>query len=315
MMNYNISVVIPYYNDSPRIERCLASVINQSCKPSEIIIVDDCSSDSGKLAEILDSVDTGGIKLIYLRNEENRNGAYSRNRGFSVSTGEYLALLDADDYWSEAHLSNYIESLDGSDFYYSDSYKVDKEDQVLAKVICGDIKNLVNPVDLLISMPPIINTFFFKREVLDKVSFDESLKRHQDYQFLTDVILSSCNIKKLDFATAYYKESHRPVSQRVNFPSMLKYWDKYFSFFTENKREAYFLWRIASGLPKNNLDSLDSKILSEFKHSFWFKFLFLSDSTLYRKLYLLPIVLFKYRQTNVFKNVSIKKMVNIYFKR
>ncbi|MEX5996077.1 glycosyltransferase [Providencia vermicola] len=74
----DVSVVIPYYNDSPVFERCLKSVVLQSLKPKEIIIIDDCSTDSEKLKVIINNyiILDNNINILYFRNIENKNGAY-----------------------------------------------------------------------------------------------------------------------------------------------------------------------------------------------------------------------------------------------
>ncbi|EHY2747434.1 glycosyltransferase, partial [Escherichia coli] len=53
-MDDSVSVVIPYYNDSPRIEKCLDSICSQTRQAIEVIIVDDCSKDSALLLKIID---------------------------------------------------------------------------------------------------------------------------------------------------------------------------------------------------------------------------------------------------------------------
>ncbi|NBC77164.1 glycosyltransferase family 2 protein, partial [Proteus mirabilis] len=68
----NISVVIPYYNDSKHIEQCITSVISQTLTPLEIIIIDDCSIDTDGLRLILNKFNFFNIKLF--RNNVNMNG-------------------------------------------------------------------------------------------------------------------------------------------------------------------------------------------------------------------------------------------------
>lgn len=85
------SVVIPAYNVSNYIENCINSVKNQSFKNYEIIVVEDCSTDS--TLEILGKI--SGIKLV--KHEENRGLGGARNSGIEASRGEYILFLDSDD--------------------------------------------------------------------------------------------------------------------------------------------------------------------------------------------------------------------------
>lgn len=158
----NISVVIPYYNDSKSIERCLKSVFEQSYLPREIIIIDDCSMDDNILEEILSKFDTLVIEICLYRNDVNRNGAYSRNRGVKAAKGKFIALLDADDYWLPDHLYKCFEEIkDGSsDFLYSNVItQMSSGTKYLRK--CSNVEEYSNPYDSLLDSPPQTGSFFF----------------------------------------------------------------------------------------------------------------------------------------------------------
>ena len=89
-----ISVIIPVYNVEKYIRYCLDSVINQTYKNLEIIIVDDGTKDSsGEIAEEYAAKDSR-IKVIH---KENGGLSDARNVGLDVATGRYIAFLDSDD--------------------------------------------------------------------------------------------------------------------------------------------------------------------------------------------------------------------------
>ena len=89
----SVSVIIPAFNCENSIVQCVKSVQLQSVRPKEIIVVNDGSTD--KTGEILRAMGDE-IRLI---DQENRGQGAARNAGFWVATGEYIAFLDADDYW------------------------------------------------------------------------------------------------------------------------------------------------------------------------------------------------------------------------
>lgn len=232
MSSSSISVVIPYFNDLVRIKRCLLSVLKQTHLPLEIILVDDGSADSGDLIKLLDTISFNSVNFIYIRNEINRNGAYSRNLGIKKASGNYIALLDADDYWLQSHLEYCIKHIKGShfDFLYSN---------VLLELPYGlysrkstDINTCVNKFDLLLKKPPQTNSFFFRSDIFNLVQFDEKLNRHQDTQFLFDLINKGVKMKYLNVNTAIYSSSHRPLLQRVNIKHSLSFWEHRAHFFT-----------------------------------------------------------------------------------
>lgn len=94
-----ISVVIPLFNKAENIERTLNSILLQTYPPHQIIVVDDGSTDSG--ADLVSSYEKRGVKLIRQRNQ---GVSAARNTGIQFATSDYVALLDADDYWKPNHL-------------------------------------------------------------------------------------------------------------------------------------------------------------------------------------------------------------------
>ncbi|OFW06402.1 MAG: hypothetical protein A3I61_19815 [Acidobacteria bacterium RIFCSPLOWO2_02_FULL_68_18] len=101
-----VSVIIPVYNAAPFVSRAIESVLHQTFKDYEIIVVDDGSSD-GSRDEILKFAD----RLTYVH-QANRGQAVARNRAIARSTGQYLAFLDADDLWYPQKLQRCVDMLE-----------------------------------------------------------------------------------------------------------------------------------------------------------------------------------------------------------
>lgn len=100
--NITVSVVIPVYNASKTINRCLSSVYGQTYKDYEVIIVNDGSTDSSqKLIEDLMESSSIPVKLI---NQENKGVSVARNIGIQEARGKYIAFLDSDDEWEKEKL-------------------------------------------------------------------------------------------------------------------------------------------------------------------------------------------------------------------
>lgn len=95
-----ISAVIPAYNAEPFLQRSLGSALAQTCRPAEIIVVDDGSTD--RTAKIVES---HGDTVKYLC-QENGGGAAALNAGIAAARGPWVAILDADDEWRQRHLEN-----------------------------------------------------------------------------------------------------------------------------------------------------------------------------------------------------------------
>lgn len=95
-----ISVIIPLYNKSYAIERCLKSILNQTVLPYEVVIVNDGSTDDSlvKSQYFIDSNDCKSINFI-IKDQVNQGVSASRNNGIEIASSDYVALLDADDEW------------------------------------------------------------------------------------------------------------------------------------------------------------------------------------------------------------------------
>lgn len=92
-----VSIVMPAYNAERTIEEAIKSIIDQTYKNWELIIIDDCSTD--RTLEKIQLVADKDERIRVLVNPENRGVSYSRNRGVLDGTGDWTAFLDSDDLW------------------------------------------------------------------------------------------------------------------------------------------------------------------------------------------------------------------------
>lgn len=103
-----ISVVIPVYNGEKTISHALDSVLIQE-HVKNILIIDDASSD--RTEDIVCRYQKDYANIFYYKNEQNMGAAASRNKGVHLADGEYIAFLDADDYWSEGKLKEQLRRM------------------------------------------------------------------------------------------------------------------------------------------------------------------------------------------------------------
>ena len=101
-----ISVIIPTYNRAHLIKRSAQSVLNQTYKNLELIIVDDGSTDNTK--EVIDSLNDE--RIVYVK-QENHGVSSARNTGINVANGKYIAFQDSDDIWHSDKLEKQINTL------------------------------------------------------------------------------------------------------------------------------------------------------------------------------------------------------------
>ena len=103
-MDHLVSIIIPVYNVEKYLSQCIESVINQTYKNLEIILIDDGSPDN--CGEICDSYAEKDSRIIVLH-KKNEGVSAARNDGIAISKGEYICFVDSDDYV----LENYVETL------------------------------------------------------------------------------------------------------------------------------------------------------------------------------------------------------------
>jgi len=123
-----VSVVIPAYNKADLTVKVVESVLNQTYKDIEIIVVDDGSSDN--TAKLLEAY-AGRIKYLY---KENGGACSARNIGIKLATGEYIGLLDCDDLYLPQKIELSVEFLEKHPdfgFVHSAAYFIDDQDNVL----------------------------------------------------------------------------------------------------------------------------------------------------------------------------------------
>lgn len=192
----DISVIIPLYNKGPYIQRCLQSVFNQTRQASEIIIVNDGSTDNSlqMAAEVKD-------ERIRIFTQENAGVSAARNRGIEEAKGTYIAFLDADDEWAPRHLEQIDALMQKYPAYnvYGTSYRIIKNGASYLPNVKGirfktDDGILTNyfQVCALSESPIHIGSIVTKKEVFnDFVSFPIGVTSGEDIYTLACIMLTN----------------------------------------------------------------------------------------------------------------------------
>ena len=101
-----ISVIIPFYNEKNYFSYCINSVLAQTYKNLEIIIINDGSDP--EYLEILQNFKNKYPEKIFLYHKENEGVSSARNLGIKIAKGSHIAFLDADDYWKKDKISKQL---------------------------------------------------------------------------------------------------------------------------------------------------------------------------------------------------------------
>ena len=173
-----ISVIIPYYQKKKFLEEAINSVLNQSYKQFEIIVVYD-DPDKNYL-KILMRKYKKKKNIKFIINKKNIGAGLSRNIGIKKSRGYYIAFIDSDDIWKKNKLKTQVNFMEKKNIDISHtSYEiVDKYSQIIGKRIA---EKKLTYKDLLKSCDIGLSTVMIKKKVIfNKLKFPD-LKTKEDY--------------------------------------------------------------------------------------------------------------------------------------
>lgn len=138
-MSPKVSVIMPSYNKEPYIAKSIESILNQTYRDFELIIIDDVSTDNS--VEVIKRF--SDERIVFMQNETNLGIAENRNVALNIAKGEYIALLDADDISTEFRLEKEVEYLDihpDIDVVFGGFLEIDEND-VVKETYFAPLKN------------------------------------------------------------------------------------------------------------------------------------------------------------------------------
>lgn len=241
-----VSVIMPAYNSEHWISRSLNSVLNQTLKKIEIVVIDDCSSDS--TTNIVKDIEKTDSRITLIELERNSGVANARNIGIDRANGQYVAFLDADDCWAKDKLkvqTDYMRAHD-CDFSYCDYFLINDENTIIGQRVVSN-KELVHK-DLLYGNKIGLLTVMLSKEVAKRINFPNM--HHEDYACWlaitrSGVVAQKCSTKLL----AYYRKYDNSLTAN-KLQSALWTWNIFRKFEKANiiKSLIYFTGYIFMGL-------------------------------------------------------------------
>lgn len=230
-----VSVIIPCFNASQYISEAISSVLNQTYSNYEIIVIDDGSTDNTKTAI---EIHFHSIKYFY---KDNGGPASARNLGIAKANGEYIAFLDADDYWLPDKLALQIDVLKTNSQYglIHSNYLIREEGRDLYPRFLTHKPPSGNVFESLFIDNHIGNlTVVIRRECLEAIGrFDESreLISIEDYEFWLR-IARSFEIRYIDKPVAVYRVHATNISNPATAIEKQLYLLHRFESFSKNLR-------------------------------------------------------------------------------
>lgn len=206
-MHRKVSVIIPVYKVEKYLKRCIESVVNQSYKNIEIILVNDGSPDKcGEICDAYARIDSR-IKVIH---KENGGLSSARNAGLDIASGEYIMFVDSDDWISEdtlEKLNRYIEK--GYDIInFKFRFAKEKTENIIKlndKIKDSYECNLLSYIDKLFSgeLDFFIWNKLYKKDLFTEVRFPEG-RNYEDLATIYKLYFKAKNIIVTDYTLYYY---------------------------------------------------------------------------------------------------------------
>lgn len=207
-MNDLVSIVIPAYNRENTIERAVRSVLYQTYKNIEVIVVDDCSKDNTK-SIVLNNFGNDN-RVIYHCLEKNSGACVARNKGVELSNGKYIAFLDSDDEFVPNKIEIQVAKIrsTGAQMCATD-YTIYHKDgsKGIVKTYNGTREEIYN--ELLYCNFITTGTLMGLRVCFLETPFDESQPRYQDW----DIVLRLCQKYSFSFINeSTLLQYYQPIS-------------------------------------------------------------------------------------------------------
>lgn len=216
-MNIKVSIIVPVYNTENYLVRCLDSLVNQSLKEIEIILINDCSQDHS--LDILQRYKQKyAEKIVIINLNENKGPGGARNEGINVAKGEYLGFVDSDDdvcctMFEELYNIALVENYDLVDceFYYE---AFNQNMKTTSHTALGEL-NLDKKRELFIHSGFIWSKIIKRNILIDKnIRFREK-SAFEDIDFLRKVIFYCKKISASDKVLYNYRDNDNSISSRL----------------------------------------------------------------------------------------------------
>lgn len=209
-----VSIIVPIYNVEKYIERCIKSLISQTYRDIEILLINDGSLDDSKnICERYEKID----KRIKLYNKENGGLSDARNYGLKRATGEYILFVDSDDYIESDAVEVLIAEMqkDNLDIVAGNAVlEADGEDKKYLDITKHDDNKVTNGLEYYVSS---IETdcfqaspwvYMYKSEIILKNNlFFEKGILHEDEEWTPRIMIKVKRVKYINFVFYHYTVS------------------------------------------------------------------------------------------------------------
>jgi len=225
-----VSFIVPVYNSEKSLYRCIDSILNQSYKEIELILVNDGSTDnSGRICDMYASKD----KRVHVVHKNNTGVSDSRNQGIAVAKGKYLQFVDSDDWITPDATEHFVQVAEEyqcdmviADFYRVIGERVSKKGAIEREGIIDNVAYanymVQKPADFYYG---VLWNKLYKRSIIEKfqIKMDSSISWCEDFIFNLEYIRNIRTVYVMKIPVYYYvKTKGSLVSQNTSVKKIIQ---------------------------------------------------------------------------------------------
>ncbi len=209
MGNIFVSIIMPSYNSKIFLPETIDSVLAQTFKEWELIIVDDCSQDDSN--KVIEGYMKCCEKIKLIKLDTNSGPAIARNRAIEEAKGRYIAFLDSDDLWTPDKLSKQISFMQEHDvaLSYTGYYRIEEESGEIIDQI--SVPKKVNYRELLKQNIIGCLTAIYDTQKIGKI-YMPHIRKRQDFGLWLNILKKIPYAYGIDEPLAYYRVRRTSVS-------------------------------------------------------------------------------------------------------
>lgn len=224
-----VSIIVPVYNTESYLEKCLNSILNQTYKNIEVIIIDDGSTDdSYKILQEFQNKD----KRIVLLQQKNSGQGVARNKGIEISKGKYIFFVDSDDRVTENMIEEMVLEIEKTNSDFS-SFLIAFEDSKNQKIYKKKFNNKIlkneeiyqNALEIKDIFPIPVNKIYKRNFLIENNIYFPKIRKNEDMLFIHKLAFFSkkCSFNNKVFYYAWRREgsTSRNVTEK-NIKASLK---------------------------------------------------------------------------------------------
>ena len=210
-MNSLVSVIMPYYNKKNYFLKSINSVLNQTYKNLEILIIYDDQNRND--LKYINNCINNDLRVKLIVNDKNKGAAYSRNKALSLAQGEYIAFLDCDDYWETNKIEVQLNFMltHGYDFSHTTYQIINYKEKIVGKV---KAREKLEYNELLKSCDIGLSSVILKRKLLNDIKFPE-LKTKEDFVLWLSLAKKSVNLFGLNKPLMFWRKTPNSLSSSI----------------------------------------------------------------------------------------------------